>query len=200
MNTAMFVIAAYLVSSIPFGLILARLAKGIDIRQHGSGNIGATNVLRVVGRKWALLVFSLDTFKGIFAVVMPEIVLGERPPIPVALLLGAAAIAGHTFPVWLRFKGGKGVATSLGVFLAVALVPTLLTFALWVLVFAITRIISAASLTAAVAFPAVLFFMERAEPDREWLLAMGLLLTVFIFFTHRANIGRLLKGEEKKIF
>lgn len=194
----LFFLTAYFLGSIPFGLVVSRLVKGIDIREHGSRNIGATNVFRVVGKKWGLLVFILDALKGYVAVKGPEI-FGLSLPMPILIGLALTAILGHSFPLWLGFRGGKGVATSLGTFLAAAFLPTLLTFGLWTVVFALSRILSAASLSAAVAYPFVIFLTYRSRPGFEWLLGASLFLILFIFYTHRENIRRLLRGEEKKL-
>lgn len=198
MTLALACLIAYLIGTIPSGLFIARAVMGIDIREHGSKNIGATNVFRVVGKKWGAIVMVLDAFKGWTAVTLPLNLFSVPPGISV--LLGVSAILGNTFPVWLKFKGGKGVATSLGVFLALAPMPTLFAFALWWVVFGITHIISIASMVAAVFFPAAVFFFLRAEDSFRWLFPVSLVLMVFIFYTHRANIGRLLRGEEKKLF
>ena len=197
--SALFVAAAYLLGSIPFGLIAGFRVKGLDIREHGSKNIGATNVSRVVGKKWGILVLLLDAVKGYVACVLPSF-FGQGPALPFQLLLGVSAILGHSFPVWLKFKGGKGVATSLGVFLAIAWIPTLITFGLWILVFTITHIISISSLLAAVIFPAMIFWCYEETPSIKILLPISILLAAFIFYTHRANIQRLRQGTEKKLF
>lgn len=196
----LFYLFAYLLGTIPFGLFVARLVQGIDIREHGSKNIGATNVFRVVGKKWGLLVFCLDALKGYAAVALPFRATQAEHSLGIALVLGIAVILGHTFPVWLKFKGGKGVATSLGVFLAASPVPAWLSFGLWILVFLITHIISIASLCAAMSFPLACFFVYRHHPELAYLLPVSLLLCFFIIFTHRANIQRLARGEEKRLF
>lgn len=192
-------LTAYLVGSVPFGLIISRML-GIDIRKHGSGNIGATNVFRVVGKKWGITVFILDALKGYASVLLPFI-FKQEAGLNLSLTLALAVILGHTFPIWLKFKGGKGVATSLGAFLAAAPKPALITFALWIIVLFITRIISAASLSAAFAFPIVVWLIYPHEtPGYNVLMLTSLFLAAFIFYTHRQNIQRLLKGEEKRIF
>jgi glycerol-3-phosphate acyltransferase PlsY len=190
---------AYLLGSIPFGLLVARLAKGIDIRQYGSRNIGATNVFRVVGKKWGITVFFLDVLKGYWAVQFPIIFLSKAGS-PISIAFGILAIFGHSFPVWLGFRGGKGVATSLGVFLAIVPQPALLAFGAWGVVFALTRILSIASLAAAVFFPVILFLTYRHQELFPWIFPVSLLLAGFIFYTHRTNIQRLFRGEEKKLF
>ncbi len=200
MKFLLFASAAYLLGSIPFGLLVGRAVKGIDVRQYGSGNIGATNVFRVVGKKWGIFVFLLDALKGASAILWPALILHQALSAPQMVVLGVTAILGHSFPVWLRFKGGKGVATSLGVFLAIVPGPAFATFLFWMLVFFLTRILSVASLAAAVFFPVVLFFMIRGTEIFRWVFPVGFCLMGFIFFTHRANIRRLLKGDERKLF
>ncbi len=197
MDKLFFLILAYFLGSIPFGLIIAKKVKGIDIRDHGSRNVGATNVFRVVGKKWGLLVFFLDSLKGYAAVSFPATL---NDSFPWLLVFAAAAILGHTFSCWLHFRGGKGVATSLGVFLALAPAPALITFALWVVSFAVTRIISLSSLVAAFAFPIVVVATFHHRPELPWLLPVAILLLFFIVFTHRANIERLAKREERRLF
>ncbi len=197
--SSFFVFAAYLLGSIPFGLIAGFRVKGLDLREHGSENIGATNVFRVVGKKWGVLVLLLDALKGYTACVLP-VLFGQNPALPLQLLLGVSAILGHSFPVWLRFKGGKGVATSLGVFLAIAWIPTLITFGLWILCFTITHIISISSLLAAVVFPLMVFWIYAGTSGLKFLLPISLVLALFIFHTHRANLERLRQGTEKKLF
>ncbi|MFH1208943.1 MAG: glycerol-3-phosphate 1-O-acyltransferase PlsY [Candidatus Omnitrophota bacterium] len=198
-SSLFFMLAAYLLGSVPFGLIAGFKVKGLDIREQGSRNIGATNVFRVVGKKWGITVLLLDAVKGYVACVLPAF-FGQDLVLPFQLLLGISAILGHSFPVWLKFKGGKGVATSLGVFLAIAWLPTLITFGLWILCFAITHIISRSSLVAAVIFPIMIAWRYAGTPEIKFLLPISITLAVFIFYTHRANIQRLREGTEKKLF
>ena len=198
-GSMLFILAAYLLGSVPFGLIAGFKIKGLDIREQGSKNIGATNVFRVVGKKWGIAVLLLDVAKGYVACVLPAF-FGQSLVLPFQLLLGISAILGHSFPVWLKFKGGKGVATSLGVFLAIAWLPTLITFGLWILCFTITRIISLSSLVAAVIFPVMITWRYSGTPGIKFLLPISIILTVFIFYTHRANIQRLRQGTEKRLF
>lgn len=202
MNTlaqVFFIVLAYLLGSVPFGLLTGFYVKHVDIRQHGSKNIGATNVFRVVGKKWGITVLLLDALKGYLACVLPMIFGIDSLTVPFQLLLAVSAILGHTFPIWLKFKGGKGVATSLGVFLAVAWFPTLITFGIWILAFSISRIISISSLIAAAVFPITIFWRYHGTTDLRYLLPIALVLAAFIFYTHRANIQRLLQGTEKKL-
>ncbi|MFA6599444.1 MAG: glycerol-3-phosphate 1-O-acyltransferase PlsY [Candidatus Omnitrophota bacterium] len=199
MNTVFFLVFAYLLGSVPFGWLIGKWVRGVDLREHGSGNIGATNVFRVVSKKWGIFALFLDALKGYAGVSIPVWILGRTGNAPFALGLGAAAILGHSFPVWLKFKGGKGVATALGVFLSILPVPALLTFLFWAVCFAITRIISLSSLAAAAVFPLVVGVFLWGTPGFTWLLAVSLALAAFIFYTHRANIARLRRGEEKRL-
>lgn len=195
----LFMLTAYFLGSIPFGLIAGFKLKRIDIREHGSKNIGATNVSRVVGKKWGIVVLLLDALKGYVACILPAF-FGQDLTVPFQLLLGISAILGHSFPVWLKFKGGKGVATSLGAFLAIAWIPTLITFGLWIICFALTHIISISSLLAAIVFPLMILWHYTGTGDLKYLLPISLALALFIFYTHRANIQRLRQGTEKKLF
>jgi len=197
---AVWLLGAYLAGSVPFGFLVARAVAGIDIRDHGSKNVGATNVFRVVGRPWGLLVLFLDAMKGFAAVSIPSWSGTAGVPFYVLLALGVTAILGHSFPVWLNLRGGKGVATSLGVFLGIVFWPTLTAFLIFMLVFALTRIISVSSLAAVSSFPLLLFAAYRDHEQFILMLATSSVLWIFIVFTHRANIRRLLKGEEKRLF
>lgn len=190
---------AYLLGSVPFGLF-AGLINKIDIRHHGSKNIGATNVFRVIGKKWGILVLVLDAAKGYVACNLPVWLTQQTVSTEQMLLLALFAVLGHTFPVWLKFKGGKGVATSLGVFLAVAWQPTLSAFGFWIIIFSTFRIISVASLAAGIAFPILVYFFENDRPGFIYLFILSVILMFFMFYTHRANIVRLKRGEEKKLF
>lgn len=200
-NPVKFILAyviAYLFGSIPSGLAIGYLVKKINIREHGSKNIGATNVFRLVGKKWGVIVFLLDAFKGYLAIAFASLMSGNVDP-PYPLFYGVTAILGHSFPVWLNFRGGKGVATSLGVFMTLAPVPSLATFLIWIVVFALSRILSLASLIAAVVFPILVFYLDAGNPLYPWLLPISIALTGFIFYTHRQNLRRLAKGEEKRL-
>jgi len=191
--------AAYLLGGIPFGLLLARL-KGVDIRTVGSGNIGATNVFRAVSKPLGLLTFALDAVKGFVpAFVFPILGrpwLGPLQPPEAGVLLGTAAIAGHTFPVFLRGRGGKGVATSAGVLLGVA--PSVLGVGLaaWIPLFLATRYVSVASIGAA--FVAAAFACWRFGPQSPGLAGVFIVLSTLIIWLHRTNIERLRKGTEHR--
>ena len=205
--------AAYLVGSIPFGYLAGRL-NGLDIRKHGSCNVGATNVGRVLGRRWGLTVFAADVLKG----AAPSAAAGwwlhaglglAGPGMFAAWMLSAfAAIAGHVWPVWLKFRGGKGVATSLGVVLALwpwFTWPGLAALGSWIVVTWISRYVSLGSIVAAGVFIATLVTLSLAiggpwSPGETWpLLIFAALMAALVVVRHRGNIGRLLAGTENKI-
>ena len=189
---------SYLLGSIPFGLIISR-AKGVDIRSKGSGNIGATNVFRSVGKSFGLLCFVLDFLKGlvsawVFPVVMlTEEMLEAHPSFP--LLAGAFAILGHNFPVWLKFKGGKGIATSAGVIAAVAPLSFLAALVIWVGTMVLSRIVSLASILAAIGVAVSGWVFYSDQPVVAVILTF---LGIVAVIRHRSNIQRLLKGEEHR--
>jgi glycerol-3-phosphate acyltransferase PlsY len=210
MSGWLFIVGAYLLGSIPFGLLIG-LARGVDIRQHGSKNIGATNAGRVLGRKWGYLVLILDVLKGFVPTLAASFVLVQQPVDSVMLLhwimVGLAAVLGHTWPVYLKFRGGKGVATTVGVALGVFPYYTIAMVAALVL-YAVVRfgtgLVSAGSLTIAVAFPMAFFVYLGVDSDmtiREfWPLAVvSVLLGLLIIVRHRSNIARLVRGREMKL-
>ena len=200
--------AAYLLGSIPFGLLIARV-HGKDLRSIGSGNIGATNVSRALGRKWAYACFFLDVLKGM--VPMLATMLIAKPDSVVMLWLwlavGCAAIAGHIFPIYVKFRGGKGVATSFGV--ALGLWPyytTCASFAIviWVVFVLIWRYVSLASIAASITFPLVLILAIIFMPDWNFgslwpLLIAATAIPLMVIIRHRENIKRLLAGTESKV-
>jgi len=189
---AISVIGGYLMGSIPFGMIATRLGGVGDIRQIGSGNIGATNVLRTGRRDLALITLLGDAGKGAAAVLIAGVLFA---PVEAAIA-GGAAFLGHLFPVWLGFKGGKGVATFFGVLFAVAWPVGLAAGATWIVMALVFRMSSLASLTAAVLTPVWLLLLHQATAPRLWL---SLCMFVLILVRHDANIRRLLKGEEPRI-
>lgn len=180
----------YVLGSIPFGLLLTRAAGLGDIRSIGSGNIGATNVLRTGNKKLAAATLLLDAAKGAVAVLIARYYLGETP----AMFAGLAAFIGHIFPVWLGFKGGKGVATYLGVLLALAWQCALVFAVIWLSVAAITRISSLAAIIATIAAPVAAWML--GNPDLAGVIA---LMSIIILVKHRANIERLIAGQEPRI-
>lgn len=202
-------VAAYLLGAVPFAYIIAR-AHGKDLRTIGSGNIGATNLARAVGRPWAYVCFVLDVLKGFVPMLAVRAILGTpNGPLPLAgwLLVGVAAILGHVFPVYLGFKGGKGVATSLGVALGLwpyFTVCGLIALSVWVGAVLVWRYVSLASICAAVTFPLALFVGIAVRPDWTFsglwpLLIAAVVIPLFVILRHRTNIQRLLAGTESKI-
>jgi glycerol-3-phosphate acyltransferase PlsY len=190
MNFALAIVFGYLLGSIPFGLLLTRAAGGGDIRNIGSGNIGATNVLRT-GRKWlAAATLACDMVKGTLAVMAATEFAGDDA----ALAAGLAAFLGHVFPVWLKFKGGKGVATYIGVLIGLATPVALMFGVIWLGVAAVSRYSSLAALVASALTPVVLWYLDI--PD---VAALFLVLSALLWITHRANIARLIAGTEGKI-
>lgn len=180
----------YVLGSIPFGLILTRAAGLGDVRDIGSGNIGATNVLRTGNKALAAATLLLDGLKGTAAVVIADYFFGQAP----AVLAGLGAFLGHLYPVWLKFKGGKGVSTYIGVFAALMPKAAALFAAVWLMVAIIMRFSSLAALVAAIAVPASLFGNGEKE-----LAAVASLMSLLIFWKHRANISRLRTGQEPRI-
>ena len=183
-------IVGYLLGSIPFGLLITQAAGLGDVRKIGSGNIGATNVLRTGNKGLAALTLVLDALKGTVPAWFALHYLGLYP----AVLAGLGAFLGHLFPVWLGFKGGKGVATYIGVLLGLMWQAALLFFAIWIAVAVLFRYSSLSALVACVVIPVALWFMGR--PD---LAALFAVMSVIVFIKHRANISRLLAGAEGKI-
>lgn len=194
------ILAAYLLGAVPFGLLIGRM-KGVDIRDHGSGNIGATNVVRVLGKPLGLTTFFLDVLKGFIpAFFFPGLADHWMPIaldyVTLSILCGAAAILGHNFPVFLNFKGGKGVATSLGVLFGIAWLSAVAGLALWIIAFLVTRYVSLASILAAVTVIVSAWIFYRDEG-----LLRPAVLTVLaslVILRHRANIARLLNGTESR--
>ena len=186
-------LGAYLGGSIPTGMLVAR-ARGVDLRGVGSGNIGATNVARALGRGFAIAVLLGDALKGFVPVFVGRTLLPQLPPGAVALA-GLAAIVGHMFTIFLRGRGGKGVATSLGVALAISPPAALCGFALYILVYLTLRISSVGSLLGMWSFPA--FAVLLGGVPRPY-LALSIGTALLVTLRHRANIARLLRGEEKR--
>lgn len=206
----LFLVGAYLLGSVPFAYLIGRF-HGVDIRQHGSGNVGATNVLRVLGKPWGITCFILDFLKGFLpvlgAVLYVRANLGDIRPAdalsPIAACAGA--VSGHIWPVWLRFRGGKGMATSVGALLALAPLPVLLGVTAWVAVFKLSRYVSLASIIAVVVMPVAaalcLLFRAPGIVIREIALPTILFMTALaalVILKHGSNIARLLKGTENR--
>ena len=197
--TAVAIAGSYLAGAIPFAFLIAR-ARGVDIRKVGSGNVGATNVFRAVGKGWGILTFVCDALKGLLPALLGPRLLEAWTGAPAhpafGLACGTAAIAGHSWPVFLGFKGGKGVATSAGMMLGAAPFAAAAGVALWVVVFAVTRYVSVASIAAAFGVPlAAWMAYGREDAWRPWVLtAIGLL----VIYRHRSNVQRLIDGTEHR--
>jgi acyl phosphate:glycerol-3-phosphate acyltransferase len=186
------IVLAYFIGALPTGLVLVRLLRGEDIRKHGSGNIGAVNVLRVAGPAVAAAVLLVDVLKGLVPVLLA--LRAGLPPWAVAAA-GLAAIAGHNWSIFLGFRGGKGIATSFGVLAGLSLQAALVAAIIWVVVVAITRFSSLGSLVAVVSVPIVLW---RLRTPREY-VAFGIIASLFAIYRHRANIQRLVAGTELRV-
>jgi len=184
---------SYFLAAVPFGYLIGRL-YGVDVRRQGSGNIGAANILRTVGKIPAVLTLLLDAGKGFLPVFLARKFLGLDPAWAVAA--GLTAVFGHTFSCFLKFKGGKGVATSFGVLTGLSPLAALCVLVIWLVCFSATRIVSFSSLAAAFCLPFLLWFLAGRQ---KTYLVFGCLAAGLVFFAHRRNIRRLLSGAEPKI-
>lgn len=206
-------VLSYLIGSIPTSIIVAKAMRGIDIRQHGSGNAGGTNAIRVLGWKAGVLVILIDIAKGLLAtMVIARLMQGpipfeNRTPFDdftlVQIIAGCAAILGHVWTVFAGFRGGKGIATAGGMLLGVAPVEVAVSFGVFLLVFLLTQYVSLGSLSAAVTFPLSMFLRENVfmvnVDGYNTLIFFSVGVSLLVIYTHRSNIGRLLKGTENRI-
>ena len=193
MIPTLLVLASYLIGSIPSSYLAAKWVRGIDLRQHGSGNLGATNTFRVLGAKVAAPVMAFDVLKGFLPTALfPR--LDGADGLGWALAFGAAAIVGHIFSIYMRFRGGKGVATAAGVFLALSPNAVALAFLVWLVVLALSRMVSLASLSAAGTLIIALLVAEPRSPVQ----LLGIAVALLVVFAHRANIVRIIRGEESR--
>jgi glycerol-3-phosphate acyltransferase PlsY len=201
-TTILVFLLAYLIGSLPPSVWIGKLFHNIDIREHGSGNAGATNVVRVLGWKTGIPVMIIDVAKGTLATLLPVFFKLAEPDssvlINLQILTGVIAIVGHIFPVFAGFRGGKGVATIFGVLLALHPVLTLSCMGVFLIVLLVTGIVSVSSMTAGFAFPLFLFFLFDS-PSLIFKI-FSIIVAIALIFTHRKNIGRLIRGEEKKLF
>ena len=195
---------AYFCGALPFGYWAGRL-KGIDIRQHGSKNIGATNVIRVLGKKIGIPVFILDVLKGALPTMVAEWWMQNRYPDEpgtatlVAVLCAAAAVLGHTFTFWLGFKGGKGVATTAGGLLGLEPLALVIGLAAWIITFYASRYVALASIVAAIVLPIAMAVLMIYRDRLNWvLLGFGIVMGVLVIVRHRANIARMIAGTENR--
>jgi glycerol-3-phosphate acyltransferase PlsY len=191
MTRIIVVVVAYLLGSIPFGYLIVRRKMGADIRQTGSGGTGATNVSRRAGKAAGVLTLLLDAAKGSAAVLIARAVAGDDWLIAAAAI---AALVGHMFPVWLSFRGGKGVATGVGIFLVLAPIPLLCAGVIFVAIVALTRYVSLGSIIAAILIPVFVWLLSDLRP----LLVAAIVGAALIIFAHRGNIQRLVSGTESR--
>ena len=186
-------LCSYMVGAIPFGLVVGKIA-GVDVRQHGSKNIGATNVSRILGKKLGLITLVLDVLKGFLPMLAAAALLQDSPMRELIVsACGVLAVIGHMFPVYLRFRGGKGVATGLGVFLYLSPLAILISLVIFIGTVALTGFVSAGSLLASALFPLWLSLFDAAPA----VIAGAAMIAALIWIKHHENIGRLLRGEEK---
>ncbi len=194
------IVVGYLFGSIPTGYLFAKRLRGIDIRKHGSGSVGATNVFRVVGKAWGAVVLLLDALKGFAAVALAAGFL-YNPKVPIniewfCILAAFCAVAGHNWNIFLDFKGGKGIATSTGALLALMHQVTGACFVLWLIVFSATRIVSIASVVTSIALPVFAWLFKRPVE----LKILSVILCLLSLYKHIPNMKRLVKGQEKRLF
>jgi glycerol-3-phosphate acyltransferase PlsY len=200
MQEFLLIALAYLIGSIPTAVLVSRLFFGIDIRNYGSGNAGATNTFRVLGTKWGTFVMAVDILKGVLAsflyLLLPYYLTNEWDRTNFMIGLGLSAVVGHIFPIWANFKGGKGVATLLGMVVAIQPLVALCVMGVFLLVLYLTRFVSLSSILASIAFPLfILVIFNEPEPlYRVFAIAVALL----VILTHQKNISRLLQGIENK--
>ncbi|MGV3640547.1 MAG: glycerol-3-phosphate 1-O-acyltransferase PlsY [Adhaeribacter sp.] len=201
--TVFILLAAYLIGAIPTAVWVGKTFYGVDVRQHGSGNAGATNTFRVLGKKPGSFVMAVDIFKGWAATSLAQVLVmsGAIEPdklILFKIILGVLAVLGHIFPVYVGFKGGKGVATLMGMVLAIHLPAALICLGIFLVVLLLFKYVSLGSMIAAIAFP-LLLLLPRFHPEEPLLIVFGFLLSLMVVLTHKKNIGRLLQGQESKV-
>ncbi|MCX7876607.1 MAG: glycerol-3-phosphate 1-O-acyltransferase PlsY [Melioribacteraceae bacterium] len=212
-NLIFVLLLSYLVGSVPTSIIISKLVKGIDIREFGSGNAGGTNVFRVLGWKWGITTILLDALKGAIAVIVVARMYLDNIPFNnitpfddftlIQILCGVAAVVGHVFTVFAGFKGGKGIATGLGVLIMIVTVDMALALGIFFIVVGISRYISLGSLAAAVSVPLIMIIRENIFnvdiKGYHTILPFVIVLALFVIYTHRSNISRILSGKERKI-
>ena len=204
MNYILFSVVAYLLGSIPTALWIGKSRYSIDVREHGSKNAGATNTFRVLGKKPGIIVLAIDILKGAIATILPVLFLPEIPfgvqndtLSQVQILTAVSAVIGHVFPIFAQFKGGKGVATSLGVIIGLTPLAAGICILIFLVVFILSQYVSLGAIVAAISFPFVLKFIVREESI--WLLGFSVFLSILVLFAHRKNVVRLLQRNENKM-
>jgi len=196
-NLVIAMVLAYFVGSIPTGLWVGRYTRGVDLREFGSGNLGATNAFRVLGKKLGVTVLLIDILKGLLPVLLFPQLVGLDPVTPgQEMMIGGSAIVGHVLSVFVNFKGGKGVATALGVFLAIAPLEMGLILVLGIIIIAISGYVSLASIVGAVLLPIALYLHNRPTP----VLVVGTLIAAVVLYRHRSNLVRLIQGKENRFY
>ena len=186
----------YLFGSFPSGYLAGRIAKGIDIRSLGSGSTGATNVLRHIGKRAAITVFLIDVFKGFLSILLAKYFLLNDSW---QVAIGLSTLIGHIWPIWLNWKGGKAVATGLGVFLGISWQVGIATLGIFILMITLFRIVSLASVSAAIALPIIMYLSFKTSYISLPFLVISLLAMTLVIWRHRENIVRLMKGKEPRI-
>jgi glycerol-3-phosphate acyltransferase PlsY len=196
------VLTSYLLGSFPTAVWVGKIFHGIDIREHGSNNAGATNTFRVLGNSWGWIVLIIDISKGYVAATIPlfltNFYLGFKDEVLIYQLIASfCVIVGHVFPVFANFRGGKGVATTLGIILAINLDTALISLAIFLIVFMLTSYVSLGAIIASVVFPFISFFAMKE--DARIMIIFSILVALIVLFSHRKNINRLMRGEENKM-
>ncbi|KYP12978.1 glycerol-3-phosphate 1-O-acyltransferase PlsY [Flavihumibacter sp. CACIAM 22H1] len=201
MKEALLIIMAYCIGSIPTAVWVSRYYFGIDIREYGSGNSGATNTFRVLGSKWGTLVMIIDVLKGLAAVklalLLPYYIENDLALTNFQIGLGMAAVLGHIFPIWAQFKGGKGVATLFGLVIGISPWTALCCSGIFLLVLYLTRFVSLSSILASIAFP--VFILVIFNVDNHAYRVFAIVVAMLVILTHQKNISRLLRGSESKV-
>ncbi|NML21588.1 glycerol-3-phosphate 1-O-acyltransferase PlsY [Pseudoflavitalea sp. G-6-1-2] len=201
MKEVLLIVIAYLIGSVPTAVWVSKAFFGIDIREYGSGNAGATNTFRVLGPKWGTFVMAIDVIKGVLAtslyLLLPYYLTNEWDRTNLMIGLGLAAVLGHIYPIWADFRGGKGVATLFGMILAIQPLVAVCCVGVFLLVLYLTRFVSLSSILASVAFAVFILFIFKAEEPlyRAFAIAVALL----VILTHQKNISRLIRGSESKV-
>ena len=196
------ILASYLLGSFPTAVWVGKIFHDIDIREHGSHNAGATNTFRVLGKSWGWIVLAIDISKGYIAASIPlfleNFYLGFKDEVLILQLIASfCVIIGHVFPVFANFRGGKGVATTLGLILAINLDTALISLSLFLIVFLFTRYVSLGAIIASIVFPFISFFAMKE--DARIMIIFSIVVSLIVLFSHRKNINRLLRGEENKM-
>lgn len=201
MNYLIFSLIAYILGSIPTAVWLGKVKYSIDIREHGSKNAGATNTFRILGKKPGIVVLAIDILKGALATSLPVIFLQGKIEhdelIQVQILSAIFVVTGHVFPLFAQFRGGKGVATSLGVIIGIQPIAAGICLGIFLIIFILSHYVSLGAIIAAIIFPIVIRFILKE--DSLWLVGFSILLSCLVIFAHRKNIARLLRGEESKM-